>query len=140
MGMIWIFVGYIIFMMLNYLLDRKVLKDIFYADTRERNKRIALEEMVGIKANSHFDINTYNSYIRICDLQEVFKVICPIQIFIDGQIVWDDNQIMEGWTGEDMTKFQDDYVNILNRKDKVKKFTFYTIAFNHSVVVIETEK
>lgn len=140
MSMIWILVGYVVFMVLNYLLDRKVLKDIFQADTRERNKRIALEEIVGIKANSYFDINTYNPQIRICDLKEVFNVICPFQIFIDGQIVWDDNQIMEGWTREDVIKFQNQYVNALDRKDIVKKFTFYTVAFHHSVVVIETYK
>lgn len=140
MSMIWILVGYVVFMLLNYLLDRKVLKDIFQADARERNKRLALEEIVGIKSNSCFDVNSYNPQIRICDLQEVFKVICPVQIFIDGQIVWDDNQFMEGWTVEDMRKFQDDYVNILNRKDIVKKFTFYIVAFHHSVVVIETYK
>ena len=137
--MIWMLIGFTVIILVTYLFDRHEIKEMRSISEIERNKRRALEEIVGLKANSCFDINSYNPQIRICDLQEVFKIICPIQIFINGQLVWDDNQIMEGWNVEDMRKFQNDYVNILNRKDKVKKFTFYTVAFHHSVVVIETK-
>lgn len=106
----------------------------------EKARRMRLEEIVGIGSNSSFTVASGKSEIKICDLKEVFDVMCPVQIFIDGKIVWDDNQIVDDWTAEDVREFQDLYFKTINRDDKVKKFTFYTVAFHHSVVVIETEK
>ena len=76
-----------------------------------------------------------NSSLRICDFSEIIQKTCPIKIFINNEVVWDDEAY-------DVSNYQDSiaqYNEVLNREDIVLSITFDIVMFHHSIVYIETE-
>ncbi len=76
-----------------------------------------------------------NSSLRICDFTEMINNLYPIKIFINSELIWDDDFY-------DISEYHDSiiaYNEILNRKDIVLSITFDVVMFHHTIVYIETE-
>ena len=68
------------------------------------------------------------SEITVRDIKDTVDMMCPIQILINGNIVWDDNV-------DDIHK----YDTIFESSDIVVEFSFEIVDFHHSIVTIITE-
>ena len=76
-----------------------------------------------------------NSSLHICDFSETIQNLCPIKIFVNNELIWDDEVY-------DVSNYQDSiikYNEALARKDIVLSITFNIVMFHHSIVYIETE-
>ena len=76
-----------------------------------------------------------NSSLRICDFTEMINNLYPIKIFINSELIWDDDFY-------DISEYHDSiiaYNEILNRKDIVLSITFDVVMFHHTIMYIETE-
>ena len=67
------------------------------------------------------------SNLQIKDLSNVITEMCPIQIWINNQLEWDDE-----------TGTLDEYYMTLQRTDIVDILNFKIVAFHHSIVFIST--
>lgn len=68
------------------------------------------------------------SEITVRDIKDTVDMMCPIQVLINGNIVWDDNV-------DDIHK----YDTIFESSDIVVEFSFEIVDFHHSIVTIITE-
>lgn len=71
--------------------------------------------------------------IRICDLKPVIDSMCPIRIFINRKLVWDDCCRTVGI--EETIK---EYDEIMRKENLVRQLKFDIDEFHHSIVHIET--
>lgn len=75
------------------------------------------------------------SELTIKDLSENITEMCPVRIFINDTIVWDDDMDNELSRDELFEK----YNVIMNRTDIVKSIVYKIIHLHHSEVYITTE-
>ena len=68
------------------------------------------------------------SEITVRDIKDTVDMMCPIQVLINGNIVWDDNV-------DDIAK----YDTIFESDNIVIEFSFEIADFHHSIVTIITE-
>lgn len=68
------------------------------------------------------------SEITVRDIKDTVDMMCPIQVLINGNIVWDDNV-------DDIHK----YDTIFESSDIVVEFSFEIVDFHHSIVTIIIE-
>ena len=68
------------------------------------------------------------SEITVRDIKDTVDMMCPIQVLINGNIVWNDDT-------DDIAK----YDAIFESSDIVIEFSFEIVDFHHSIVTIITE-
>ena len=69
------------------------------------------------------------SELKLEDTKSAVDAMCPIKIYINGNVVWDDNY--------DSIKLYD-YIFTMNYI--VKEIKFKVVSFHHTIVKIKTEK
>lgn len=69
-----------------------------------------------------------NSSVMIKHIDYVIEAMCPIKIYINEFLVWDDD-----------VDNLDIYDDILKREDIVTNISFEIVQFHHSIVYITTE-
>ncbi len=68
------------------------------------------------------------SDITIKDIKDTIDMMCPVQVIVNGDIVWDDDI-------DDLAK----YDAIFKSDNIVTEFSFEIVHFHHSIVTIITE-
>ena len=68
------------------------------------------------------------SEITIRDIKDTVDMMCPVQVVVNGNIVWNDNT-------DDIEK----YDAIFKSDNIVVEFSFEIVHFHHSIVTIITE-
>ena len=68
------------------------------------------------------------SAITIKDIKDTIDMMCPVQVIVNGNIVWDDDT-------DDLAK----YDAIFKSDNIVTEFSFKIVHFHHSIVTITTE-
>lgn len=68
------------------------------------------------------------SEITIKDLKDTIDMMCPVQILVNGNIVWDDDT-------DDLAK----YDAIFKSDSIVIEFSFEIVHLHHSIVTIITQ-
>jgi len=84
-----------------------------------------------------------NNLTKIRDWAEIFDVLNPIKISINGEVAWDDNidlTCMSEAEAIDATyQNMDRYNELMARDDKVISVTFNRVMNHHTEVNINTE-
>lgn len=96
----------------------------------------------------------YNTSIRICDLKEQIDAFAPTRIFINGEIVWDDNDLdvtelmgyykvnHELWHEEFnsiVAACNENFDKVFERTELVENVIFKIVDYHHTEVYIETK-
>ena len=68
------------------------------------------------------------SEITIKDIKDTIDMMCPVQVIVNGNIVWNDDT-------DDIAK----YDAIFESDNIVIEFSFEIVHFHHSIVTIITE-
>lgn len=71
------------------------------------------------------------SEITILDLKPFIDSLCPIKIFIDGQVAWDDDS-------DDIDVLFKKYDDVTTQKTIVATISFEVVSYHHSIVKITT--
>lgn len=71
------------------------------------------------------------SEITIADLKKSIDSLCPIKIFIDGQLVWDDDL-------DDIDALFKKYDDITTSKTIVATISVEIVSYHHSIIKITT--
>ena len=69
------------------------------------------------------------SELKLEDIKKAVDAMCPIKIYINGNIVWDDNY--------DSIKLYD---HIFTMNYIVKEIKFKVVSFHHTIVKIKVKK
>ena len=69
------------------------------------------------------------SEITVRDIKDTIDMMCPVQIIVNGNIVWNDDI-------DDIAK----YDAIFESDNIVIEFSFEIVHFHHSIVTIITEE
>lgn len=98
--------------------------------TLEDNKMFSLGGH-NYEADDHLEIvHTVQSEITIADLKKFIDSLCPVKIFVDGKLVWDD--------------FADDgelckrYDEVTTRKTLVATVSVEIVCYHHSIIYLNT--
>ena len=76
-------------------------------------------------------VKPVNSEITILDLKPLIDSLCPIKIFIDGQVAWDDDS-------DDIDSLFKKYDDITTQKIIVATVSIEIVSYHHSVIKITT--
>jgi len=82
---------------------------------------------------------------RIIDFQFAIADMNPVQIYIDNQLVWDDenfdvSELTEQQALDALQEHKKQFFMTLFRGDLVKSIKYDIVHAHHSIVYIETEK
>lgn len=76
-------------------------------------------------------VKPVNSEITILDLKPFIDSLCPIKIFIDGQVAWDDDS-------DDIDSLFKKYDDITTQKTIVATVSIEIVSYHHSIIKITT--
>ena len=77
-------------------------------------------------------------------MSQYIRGFCPVQISINGKVVWADNLNITDMSDEEgyaaVRENKKKYLETLSRHDSIKEIRFTTVYEHHSLVDIYTEK
>lgn len=80
--------------------------------------------------------------IKICDISDIIKNMCPVEIYVNNKLEWTDDVDITGMSEEESykicKKITADFNEFIKKKTLIESIKFDIVDYHHSIIHIET--